>query len=419
MRRAEVSAFNLRQYPICEEILDDGCSWQLKRTGRVCGTDGITYRNACVLQKRACKVQYNLELFEYSPCGQQEGGIGGEETEENAQMNPWYPIQAIIDTSSSSSEEEDVADPGVEGGTVTDGGAGTGGDAGYTNAPEGPAAATVGGITVDIMTTMATVVATTLEPFVGAGPEAKLDKCMQKCPLAKSYDTVCGSDGRQYQSGCHLEQYACLTNETVTVVHRGSCNNTCGPECPRVYEPVCGTDGMTYDFSRCDLERTSCLLQDDTLQVAYNGECIRSGPLKGCPKCDPIAAPVCSSINVTFRSQCEFNRFICINDIADVGIAFNDSCANAPLLCPNYCERIEDPVCGSNGVTYPNVCELGLADCHARTSDPAAARIMFSSFGYCPEGTIDPCSRDSPNCDLTEAPVCAMVDKEMVSFYNR
>ena len=55
-------------------------------------------------------------------------------------------------------------------------------------------------------------------------------------------------------------------------------------------------------------------------------------------------------------------------------------------VCPNFCEAINDPVCGSNGVAYPNVCELGLADCHARSIDPLMG-IQFVSFGPCDEGT--------------------------------
>ncbi len=47
-----------------------------------------------------------------------------------------------------------------------------------------------------------------------------------------------------------------------------------------VYEPVCGTDDLTY-MSRCDLERTACLVNDSTIQVAYSSECQSAVPLTG------------------------------------------------------------------------------------------------------------------------------------------
>ena len=55
-------------------------------------------------------------------------------------------------------------------------------------------------------------------------------------------------------------------------------------------------------------------------------------------------------------------------------------------VCPNYCEQINDPVCASDGVTYPNICEVGIADCHAKQTDPNAS-VTFTKYGECIEGT--------------------------------
>ena len=40
---------------------------------------------------------------------------------------------------------------------------------------------------------------------------------------------------------------------------------------------------------------------------------------------------MCSSNNITFRSECEFNRYVCINKDYDIEVAGNDSCSDAPL----------------------------------------------------------------------------------------
>ena len=76
------------------------------------------------------------------------------------------------------------------------------------------------------------------------------------------------------------QQHRCQTYSDIRVRHRGRCRNECGPECYSVYEPVCGTDELTY-MSRCDLERTACLKMDETLQVAYNQECVGVAQQKG------------------------------------------------------------------------------------------------------------------------------------------
>ncbi|XP_072027447.1 uncharacterized protein [Amphiura filiformis] len=385
--------------PICRQIRKNGCPAELKQTGKVCSKDGKTYRNACLLEKKSCRFpSSNLAIAYYSPCVQQQvnpqpqaGGTAGEETVIGVDPGADYGNEAGDtpdgrDTPDVPDNQEpgdtpdapDAQEPGVQGNNTGNAAAPAGGGSSSSMGSSseevgagGGGAGGAGGTGGTGGTDGAGGAGPTMGPMGSSpapqSPEPKT--CPKNCPKPKAQEQVCGSDGNTYESACLLRQYACNTNDTVAMLHVGSCgNHTCGPECPLVYEPVCGTDNKTY-MSRCDLVRTACFMQDPSLQVTYNSECASAVQLKACKECEPKPDPVCSSNNMTFRSHCEFERFVCIFDVRGIEIASNDSCAHAPLVCPNYCQEIEDPVCASDGMTYPNVCELGVANCLAKERD--------------------------------------------------
>lgn len=55
---------------------------------------------------------------------------------------------------------------------------------------------------------------------------------------------------------------------------------------------------------------------------------------------------------------------------------------NSNMDCPVFCPRDYRPVCGSDGITYPNECNLKLSNCRGG-GGRGSTRIIMSYNGPC------------------------------------
>ncbi|KAG8193212.1 hypothetical protein JTE90_005560 [Oedothorax gibbosus] len=248
-------------------------------------------------------------------------------------------------------------------------------------------------------------------------------RCNSVCTL--DLKPVCGSDGKTYTNECTLRVESCKARKIIRIIYTGECSAganpceslNCGPNqecdidrygiatcqcppgCEPVMRPVCGSDGRTY-HSDCDLARQSCLTHRE-VRLAYRGECgergachkhtchygsicvVKSGyAVCECPTCTEEFEPVCGTDGISYTNVCKLKLEGCDQkseiDVSYTGLC--NGCENkkcefyavcesngkneARCICPHSCIKVESSVCGTDGMTYLNECEMRVAACN-------------------------------------------------------
>lgn len=145
------------------------------------------------------------------------------------------------------------------------------------------------------------------------------ENCVILCP--RVFDPVCGSDGQSYAHECLLRTAACEQHKEITVAHEGLCadkvekeivktqvtqaKDACDEACTREFRPVCGTNGQTYP-NACVLRVAAC--KDSTIALKSEGPCEATNCDIMCPA---LWAPVCGSNNITYSNACDLRRAAC------------------------------------------------------------------------------------------------------------
>merc|ERR1712212_1074379 len=137
------------------------------------------------------------------------------------------------------------------------------------------------------------------------------------------------------------------------------CNNV-GAMCPRNYQPICASNGVTFG-NECIFQSAKCQMPE--LEIVNYGKCRCVEKL-----CSREFRPVCGSDGVTYATKCLLDNATCSTGVI---MRHEGTCNHqeetTKKQCSPLCNRQYRPLCGSDMKIHANPCLFEYAQCMSPT----------------------------------------------------
>ncbi|ODN03318.1 Agrin [Orchesella cincta] len=232
---------------------------------------------------------------------------------------------------------------------------------------------------------------------------ASRENCPTNCKYAPKDGPICGSDGNVYKSTCEMKFRTCGQGVVRTSLKRCQTTKHCGDSCWRISKPTCGSDGRLY-HNGCAMKMKNCGKHVFEVPISH---CVRDRRAEnGCPKSSTCESepfsPVCGSDGLIYDNDCELRLMNCGPQKYKVNQVSYEKCREKGEKCKIIrCGNNYDPVCGTDGKTYPNWCTLQISTCRKG--------IQMAHWGSCTNLTdVERCgnAKACPQEEEDDEPVC-------------
>nr|CDJ84915.1 Proteinase inhibitor I1 and Protease inhibitor domain containing protein [Haemonchus contortus] len=257
----------------------------------------------------------------------------------------------------------------------------------------------------------------------------KYSEGIANCPNScdNIYNPVCGSDDITYTNMCHLKLAQCLQSTMMGLAYRGEC---CSMDCPNNFSPVCDDQGVTHQ-NLCFFGRERCIVEritgknitiqkfdvcddnacDKECPATYKPVCASNGECCPNENCGYDFSPVCDSQGHTHANPCVFRQAACLQRKTN---NVTITVQYNGQCCNRQCEGQHVPICAGNR-TYHNLCEFKVAQCEAERHGQVLAISYPGECCLMPKGN---CETSGVVCDSdgqTHRDMCHFLQKKCVT----